>query len=139
VEVEPGKTFAGFGFTLALQNLRKRLLSGERIELKAIGFAPKPQVVTVQISHAGVDRMEMSGRTLKGDHFVIHPDLPAIAKLFVRAPETHLWLTHPAPAGFLRWEGPVAEPNDQIVRVDLLSGEGSGPAQPVKNNDPSSE
>lgn len=136
LEIEPGKTYAGFGFTLALQNLRKRLLSGERIELKAVGFAPKPQVVTVQISHAGVDRMEMSGRTLKGDHFVIHPDLPAIAKLFVRVPDTHIWLTNPAPAGFLRWEGPVAEPNDPIVRVDLLSGEESGPAQPAKENDP---
>jgi hypothetical protein len=135
LEIEPGKTYAGFGFSLAIQNLRKRLLSGERIELKAVGFAPKPQMVTVQISHAGVDRMEMSGRTLKGDHFVLHPDLPAIAKLFVRVPDTHIWLTNPAPAGFLRWEGPVAEPNDPIVRVDLLSGEGSGPAQPVKDND----
>jgi len=132
VEVEPGKTFAGFGFTLAIQNLRKRLLSGERIELKAIGFAPKPRVVTVQISHASMDRMEMSGRTLKGDHFVIHPDLPAVAKLFVNVPDTHIWLTNPAPAGFLRWEGPVAEPTDQIVRVDLLSCGESGPAQPVK-------
>ena len=135
LEVEPGKTFAGFGFTLAIQNLRKRLLAGERIELKAIGFAPKPQMVTVQISHAGVDRMEMSGRTLKGDHFLVHPDLPAVAKLFVRVPDTHIWLTNPAPAGFLRWEGPVAEPNDPIVRVDLLSGEGSGPAQPTKDKD----
>jgi hypothetical protein len=139
VEVEPGKTFAGFGFTLALQNLRKRLLSGERIELKGIGFTPKPRMVPVQLSHVGVDRMEMSGRTLKGDHFVLHPDLPAIAKLFVRTPDTHVWLTHPAPAGFLRWEGPVAEPNDRIVRVDLVSGEGSGPAQPVKDTDSSGE
>jgi len=135
LEVEPGKTFAGFGFTLALQNLRKRLLAGERIELKAVGFAPKPQLVKVQISHAGVDKIEMSERTLKGDHFVIHPDLPAVAKLFVHVPDTHIWLTNPAPAGFLRWEGPVAEPNDPIVRVDLLSGEGSGPAQPAKDHD----
>jgi hypothetical protein len=135
VEVEPGRTFAGFGFTLALQNLRPRLLHGERIGLKAVGFAPKPQIVTVQISYAGVDRIEMSGRRLKGDHFVIHPDLPAIAKLFVRVPDTQIWLTNPAPAGFLRWQGPEAEPNDPIVRVDLLSGEGSGPAQPVKDGD----
>jgi hypothetical protein len=28
IEVEPGRTFAGFGFTLALQNLRKRLING---------------------------------------------------------------------------------------------------------------
>jgi hypothetical protein len=32
-EVEPGRTFAGFGFTIALQNLRERLVAGERVEL----------------------------------------------------------------------------------------------------------
>jgi hypothetical protein len=135
VEVEPGKTFAGFGFTVAIQNLRKRLLAKERIELKAISFTPKPQLVAVQISHAGVDRMEMSGRHVKGDHFVAHPDLPAVVKIFVHAPDTQIWLTNPAPPGFLRWEGPLGEPNDPIVRVDLLSGDGSGPAQPAKSND----
>ena len=135
IDVEPGKTFAGFGFTIAIQNLRKRLRTKEQIELRAVGFRPKPQVVTVQISHAGVDRMEMAGRRLKGDHFVVHPELPAIAKLFVRVPDTQIWLTNPAPAGFLRWEGPVAEPSDPIVRVDLLSGDESGPAQPVKSSE----
>ena len=79
--------------------------------------------------------MEMAGRRLKGDHFVVHPELPAIAKLFVRVPDTQIWLTNPAPAGFLRWEGPVAEPSDPIVRVDLLSGDESGPAQPVKSSE----
>jgi hypothetical protein len=132
IEMEPGKTFAGFGFTIALQNLRKRLLDKERIELKAVGFTPKPRVVTVQLSHAGVDQMEMSGRRLKGDHFVIHPEIPAIAKIFVNAPDTQIWLTHPAPPGFLRWEGPMAEPGDPVVRVDLVSGEKSGPAQPAR-------
>jgi hypothetical protein len=69
---------------------------------------------------------------LKGDHFVVHPDLPAIAKLSMRVPDTQIWLTNPAPAGFLRWEGPMAEANDEVVRVDLVSGEGSGP---VKDSD----
>jgi len=79
IEVEPGRTFAGFGFTLAIENLRKRLINGEKVELKAVGFAPKPQVITVQISHGGVDKMKMSGRLLKGDRFVIHPEIPLIA------------------------------------------------------------
>jgi hypothetical protein len=69
---------------------------------------------------------------LKGDHFVVHPDLPAIAKLFVHIPDTQIWLTDPAPVDFLRWEGPMAELNDEIVRVDLVSDEGSGP---VKDSD----
>src|SRR5690348_7658069 len=87
IEIEPGRTFAGFGFSLALSNLRKRLLSGERVQLKAVGFSQfptlAPQVVTVTISHGGVDRMKMSGRWIKGDRFIIHPEIPFIAKFFV--------------------------------------------------------
>jgi hypothetical protein len=131
LEVDPGRTFAGFGFTIALQNLRERLVAGERVELKAAGFTPKPQVVTVQISYGGLDQMRMSGRLLKGDRFVIHPEIPPIAKLFVHVRDTQIWLTNPPPAGFLRWEGPIAEPSDPLIRVDLVSGVGSGPAKAV--------
>jgi hypothetical protein len=133
VNIEPGRTFAGFGFSLALSNLRKRLLRGEQVQLKAVGFSEfptlGPQVVTVTISHGGVDRMKMSGRSLKGDRFTIHPEVPFIAKFFVSVPDQRIWLTNPEPAGFLRWEGPIVLPTDPIVRVDLLSGEKSGPAE----------
>jgi hypothetical protein len=134
IEVEPGRTFAGFGFTLALQNLRKRLINGEKVELKAVGFTPKPRVATVQLSYAGLDRVKMSGRTLKGDRFVIRPKIPPIAKLFIHVPDTQIWLTNPPPAGFLRWEGPVVVPSDRLIRVDLVSGAKSGPAQPAQAN-----
>jgi hypothetical protein len=133
LEIEPGKTFAGFGFSLALQNLRTRLLKGEHVELKGIGFKPKPAMLAVEISHAGLEKMEMAGRFVRGDHFVIHPKVPVIAKLFIKIPDFQVWLTNPAPAGFLRWEAPIAEPNDPMVRVDLLSGDGSGPAQPLED------
>ena len=133
ISIEPGRTFAGFGFSLALSNLRKRLLSGEQVQLKAVGFSPfptlGPQVVTVTVSHGGVDRMKMSGRSLKGDRFIIHPEIPFIAKFFVDVPDTKIWLTNPAPAGFLRWEGPIVLPEDPIIRVDLISSEKSGPAE----------
>jgi hypothetical protein len=137
VEIEPGRTFAGFGFTIALSNLRKRLVNGAQVELKALGFSPfptlKPQVVTVKISHGGVQRMKMGGRSLKGDEFIIHPEIPPIAKLFVKVPDSKIWLTNPPPGGFLRWEGPIVLPTDPIVRVDLLSGEKSGPAEPSES------
>jgi len=136
IDIEPGRTFAGFGFTIALSNLRKRLLRGEQLALKAVGFAPFPtltvQVVTVKISYGGLDRMRMSGRLLKGDRFIIHPEIPFIASLFVNVPDTKIWLTNPAPAGFLRWEGPIVLPDDPIIRVDLLSGATSGPAEPIR-------
>jgi hypothetical protein len=63
INIDPGRTFAGFGFSLALSNLRKRLLKGEQVQLKAVGFSDfptlGPQVVTVTISHGGVQRMKM--------------------------------------------------------------------------------
>jgi hypothetical protein len=137
IDIEMGRTFAGFGFTIALANLRKRLLSGEVVELKAVGFSPiptlKPQVVTVKVTHGGLDRMKMSGRYLRGDRFIIHPEIPAIAKLFIRVPDTKIWLTNPIPAGFLRWEGPIMLPTDQMIRVDLVSDHVGGAAEPVKS------
>ena len=133
INIDPGRTFAGFGFSLALSNLRKRLLSGEKIQLKAVGFSQfptlGPQVVTVTISHGGLDRIRMSGRSVKGDRFVVHPEIPFIAKFFVDVPDTKIWLTNPAPAGFLRWEGPIVLPTDPIIRIDLISGENSRPAE----------
>ena len=131
IEIVRGRTFAGFGFTLALQNLRSRLVKGEAVELQAVGFTPKPRVVTVKLSYRGVDRMRMSGRVLRGEHFTVQPEIPAIVKLFIKLPDTHIWLT-PPPSGFLRWEGPLAEPGDALVRVDLASGGESGAAKLVE-------
>ena len=76
----------------------------------------------------------MSGRALKGDRFVIRAEIPPIAKLFIHIPDTQIWLTNPAPAGFLRLEGPVVVPSDPFIRVDLLPGVKSGPAQPAQAN-----
>jgi hypothetical protein len=129
VKITPGRTFAGFGFTFAAQNLRDRLVKGEVIELQAIGFTPKPRVVTVTLDYHGTDRVPMSDRVLRGEHFVVRPNIPAIAKLFIKVPDTHIWLT-PPPPGFLRWQGPLVEPSDPLVRVDLVSSGESRPAKP---------
>ena len=130
IDVERGTTFAGFGFTMAAKALRDRLVKGETVDLKAVGFTPSPKVVTVAMSYAGRDTVRMSGRAIAADHYLVHPKIPAIAKLFVKVPDAHIWLTTP-PAGFLRYEGSLAEPTDMIVRIDLLPGEPSGAATPV--------
>jgi hypothetical protein len=76
----------------------------------------------------------MSGRSLKGDRFVIHPQIPPITRLFTHVPDTQIWLTNSPPAGFLRWEGPIVVPSDPLIRVDLVSGAKSGPAQPAQTS-----
>jgi hypothetical protein len=130
VKVDVGQAFAGFGFTLAVKAVRARLKRGEQVELQAVGFTPKPQVVAVDLSYAGTDRLQMAGRTITGERFIVHPKLPWVAKLFVEVPDAQIWLTE-APAAFLRWEGPLVEPSDPVTRVDLLPGGPSEAAIPV--------
>jgi len=130
LDVEPGRTFAGFGFSMAAKALRDRLVKGETAELMAVGFTPSPKTVKVALSFAGRDTVHMSGRAIPADHFVVHPQIPAVARLFVKVPDAHIWLT-PPPAGFLRFEGPLAEPSDALIRIDLLPGAPSEAATPV--------
>jgi hypothetical protein len=131
VDVEPGHAFAGAAWALAVKSVRSRLLRGEKLEFQTVGFTPRPRAATVEISYVGLDRLPMAGRNLEGDHFRIHPEIPWIARAFVDVPDSQIWLTHPSPAAFLRFEGPLAEPNDALVRVDLLPGEPSGSASRV--------
>lgn len=129
IKVQPARTFTGFAFTPAIKGLRARLVRGEKVELQAVGFTPKPRVVTVEISYGGLDQMEMGQRKIVGERFVIHPKIPTVAKPFVKVHDTKIWLT-PPPSAFLRWEGPLLEQSEPIVRVDLLPGEHSSPAFP---------
>jgi len=131
VDVQPGHAFAGFGFSIALKIHRERLVGGEPVTLDAVVFTPDPRVVPVELSYAGIEEMRMAGRVLRGDRFDLEPQIPWIVDLFVHAPGTRVWLTHPPPAAFLRSEGPLLEPGDPVIRVDLLPGEGSGPAGPA--------
>ena len=135
IEVRPGTTFAGFGFTLALQSRRERLTKGVVEELQAVVFMFGSRTVTVEVSHAGVERMRMGGRDLTGDRFDIVPQIPWLADLVVDAPTSRIWLLRPTPAEFLRFEGPLLEPDDPVVRIDLLPGAESGAAVPVTNDE----
>lgn len=131
LKASPGRAFAGFGFALALSGLRDRLVKGEKVGLQGVGFSPRPRLGEVEISYAGTDRMAMAGRTVQGERFLIRVKMPDIAKLFVHLADTRIWLTTPPPSGFLRWEGALVELTDPAVRVDLLPGKISGPAEPA--------
>ncbi|HZV35473.1 MAG TPA: hypothetical protein VFB72_12945 [Verrucomicrobiae bacterium] len=131
VKIELGRTFAGFGFVLAIEQERERLVKGEKIQLRAVGFIPKPKVVPAEIFYHGLDQMSMAGRIVQGDRFTIHPEVSALARVFVAAKDTQIWLTTPPAASFLRWEGPLVEAQDPIIRVDRIPGEHSGTAEPA--------
>jgi hypothetical protein len=128
VDVEPGRAFAGSAWALALRAHRTRLMAGEKVELQTVGFTPKPQAAAVELSYEGLEQLPLAGRTLTGEHYRIRALVPWLVKAFVEVPDSHIWLASPPPAAFLRWEGPLAEPGDDLVRVDLLPGEPSEPA-----------
>ena len=122
VDVEPGETFAGIGMVYAVKSLRPRIPAGSEVRLHAIAFTPKPRSVGVAIQHDGPDSVRMAGREILSDRFTVHPLVPAIAKLFVKAPDQHIWLYRGEPAAFLRFEGTSVEPTDPVVHVDLVPG-----------------
>ena len=114
--------FVGVGFMYAVKNLTERLDRGEKIELTAVVFTAKPRTVTVSISRDLVGELGMGNRRLPAERYVIHPEVPWIARLFVKAPDQYLWYYRPAPPAFLRADIPLAEPGDPIVRIELLPG-----------------
>jgi len=114
--------FVGVGFMYAVKNLTERLDRGEKIELTAVVFTAKPRTVTVSISRDLVGELGMGNRRLPAERYVIHPEVPWIARLFVKAPDQYLWYYRPAPPAFLRADIPLAEPSDPMIRIELLPG-----------------
>jgi hypothetical protein len=120
LEIEPGKTFAGVGFMYAVKNLGDRLDRGEKVQLRAVGFTPQPRTVTVTVMHEGAETLRFGSRQFRAARIAIHPEIPAIARLFVKAPDQHLWFYRDPPPTLLRAEIPLAEPSDPIIRIDAL-------------------
>ena len=114
--------FVGVGFMYAVKNLTERLDKGEKIPLTAVVFTAKPRTVTVTISRDQVGELIMAGRKLPAERFVIHPEVPWIARLFVKAPDQYLWFYRPSPPMFLRADIPLAEPSDPMIRIELIPG-----------------
>jgi hypothetical protein len=121
-KVEPGRTFAGIAFIEAIKAVRDKMKPGEWTELKAIAMTPKPRMATVKVTHDGGERIRMAGRMIDADKFTIHPEVPAIAKLFVKVNDQYIYLVAGKPAAFLRYSGPLCEAADPIVHVDLIAG-----------------
>ncbi|TMA26025.1 MAG: hypothetical protein E6J78_15495 [Deltaproteobacteria bacterium] len=122
LDIEPGKTFGGIGFETVVKALRSQLAPGEHVDLRAVAFTPKPRTARVTVTRDGNDPVRMAGRTIPGDRYTIHVDIPGLVRLFVDPPDVRIWLVGSDPAAFLRFEGPMIEPKDPLVRIDLIPG-----------------
>lgn len=132
LEIEPGKTFAGIAFVAVIKSLREELRPGQKVDLKAVAFTPKPRVAPVNVIRGKPEELRMAGRSIPADAYTIHPDIPSIAKVFVKAPDQHVWLFATGPAAFLRYQGPLVEPEDQVIRVDLIPSRSPNQARPAR-------
>ena len=122
LDLKPGQTFAGIGFMYALSSLRERLLGGEKVELVAVAFTPKPRAAGVAVTREGEETLTMGGRSLETDRMLLHPEVPAVAKLFVKVPDQRIWIYHGAPTGFVQSVTPEAENGDPMRTVQVLPG-----------------
>jgi hypothetical protein len=120
-DVKPGEAWAGIAFIEVVKSLRDELAPGQKAEVTAIAMTPKPRKATVQVIHDGGQRIDMAARKIDADKFTIHPEIPAIAKLFIKVPDQAIYLVAGKPSAFLRYEGPFCEPSDPIIRVDLIA------------------
>lgn len=130
LELEPGRAFAGIGIVYAVKNLREELAPGASAELRAVSFISKPVTALVKITRdQGATTLRMGGRTIKTDRYTLHAELGALKRVFVNPPDQHLWLTRSSPAAFLRFEGPMVEPKDPVIRIDTVVSGSAGHAQ----------
>lgn len=110
--------FVGMGFLYAVKNLRERLDAGERIKLVAVAFTPTPRLIKVSLSRDATDTLQIGGRGVSAVRYTIHPEIPAVARLFIDAPDQHIWLSAASPPAFLRGELSFVEPSDPIIHVE---------------------
>jgi hypothetical protein len=124
VKVLPrGRTFAGIGVVYALKNVRDRLVGGEKVTLRAVGFHPKPISVPIALRYTGREAMTVAGRRVEADRFEVRPDLKGLEKvleLVKHPPGADVWLHHGRPPMILRIRYPLAEPSDPVVILDTL-------------------
>jgi hypothetical protein len=66
LDIEPGKTFAGIGFTTVVKALRAQLAPGQHVDLRAVAFTPKPRTAPITITRDGADPVRMAGRADTG-------------------------------------------------------------------------
>lgn len=114
----PRDAFAGEGFVFAIRNLHGQLARGTPVELTAVAFTPQPRMVKVKVSGGGSELVDVAGRKLEADKIVIHPEIPAVFRLFVHPPDNLLWFAHSPPPALLRARGPM-QGSDTLVDTDV--------------------
>ncbi|ACG74828.1 conserved hypothetical protein [Anaeromyxobacter sp. K] len=124
LEVPRGRAFAGYGVALAASQLA--LDEGASAKITFVAFTPKPRTVTLEIRNDGGAPVEAAGRTIPCVRYTLHPKLPFPVSVFVKAPDSYLWLTRAEPRALVRAEQNLAAKDDPRVTIDVIP---RGPAR----------
>jgi hypothetical protein len=81
--------------------------------VSVIAVTPKPMLVKVKFTKAGLDPFTFSGSKRQATHYVLHVDIGGLkglaAKIFGKQPpDSHIWIMDGAAPAFVRAETPIA-------------------------------
>jgi hypothetical protein len=108
--------------------LLKNVRAGSLPAVSYVAATPKPRIVKVILSSAGVDTISISGSSRRAIHYVAKVEIGgltgALASIFGKEPpDNHLWILDDAAPAFLKSEGPlyVGGPSWRIELTSLVS------------------
>ena len=128
LDLPAGRCFTGYGTALAVSELS--LGAGGDARITFVAFTPKPRSVTLKISRDREERLSVAGRPVNTDRYVLHPEIPFPANVFVHAQDAYLWFTHTRPAALVRAEQNLVVKDDPRVVIDVTP---RGPARTEKS------
>lgn len=77
-----------------------------------VAATPKPRLVKLVVSAAGVDSFSIAGSSLHATHYVVKAELGGLAGVLApilgkQPPDNHLWILEDGAPAFLKSEGPL--------------------------------
>src|SRR5262245_20292490 len=99
----PGDVYNGL-----LSTLMKNLPAGSSATVQIVAFTPKPRLITVLLTPAAEDPVQVNHATLTATRFLVRPQLGLLASfLFVDVPDLKCWILGGDAPAFIRFEGPL--------------------------------
>src|SRR5215470_12165187 len=97
--------------------------SGVPESVSVIAITPKPMLVKVRFTNAGLEPFTFAGTRRQATHFVLHVDIGGLkglaAKLFGRQPpDSHIWIADGDAPAFIRAATPIAT-GDPLSVIEL--------------------
>jgi hypothetical protein len=107
-----------------LMPLTKNFIKGGVPEsVSVIAITPKPMLVKVTFTKAGLEPFSFAGTTRQATHFVLHVDIGGLkglaAKIFGKQPpDSHIWIADGEAPAFVRAATPIAT-GDPLSVIEL--------------------